>query len=113
MGLLEKRKYPRKAINLIVDYRSQNICQYKAASNISWGGLFIQTTETDSAGAKANLVLHFPQDEQAYEAKGRVVWVRRIDQRQPGGKIYPAGIGLELLELSELTKKKIQGFLEV
>ncbi|HYG61605.1 MAG TPA: TIGR02266 family protein [Thermoanaerobaculia bacterium] len=74
------------------------------SSNISPGGMFINTQQPQPPGTVLDVEFSLGEDGfQLIQARGEVIWVRKEDQ----GPGRPAGMGLRFLELSDGSKELI------
>lgn len=85
----ERRRAPRYAVRLEVAFKTNEAFVREYATNISKGGLFIQTTERPAVNSEVLVVLQLPSG-QAVEVGGRVVC------HVPGPA--PGGVGLAFNE---------------
>jgi len=76
--------------------------------NISQGGLFIRTSKPCNLRDKVEIVLIIPEDESEIAVVGEVVSVVPTDQAR---EEFPAGMGIQILELKEEDQKKIENFI--
>ena len=97
-GDLEKRRYPRAPLNLLVQYRFDSMEAFlsEVASDISVGGMFIRTEEPREEGALVYLQFWLADGTKLIEGLGRVVRVNR-----PGDPDRTPGMGIEFVNLDE------------
>jgi len=70
----ERRRYPRTAIELQVEYDRLNSFFADYARNICQGGTFVETDEPLDVGTEATFVLSAPGLDEPLSLRGRVVW---------------------------------------
>src|SRR5579862_9273197 len=110
-GGAERRRFPRHAITLRVDYKRMNTFFADYAKNISKGGTFIRTTKPLDVGTEFVFVLSIPNHPEQLELKGEVVWTvsedeaARDDEKQPG-----MGIRFKFVDDSE--RRAVDDFVE-
>ncbi len=104
-GPEDKRQSPRMALVLRVDYPSKQALA-DATENISFGGVFVQTTQKFPLGEQVQLSLSFPGLLEAIEITGRVSWVRA---EQSGGRGPGVGFAVEAVE----HRKRLERLLSV
>jgi uncharacterized protein (TIGR02266 family) len=78
-------------------------------SNLSLGGLFIETNTILSPGKEFDLKLFIFDAAGPMEMPCEVVWSRKEEKFTPRGKL-PQGMGVKLLNLS---KKNIEGLIDI
>jgi type IV pilus assembly protein PilZ len=76
--------------------------------NISQGGLFIRTSKPCNLREKVEIVLIIPEDESEIIVLGEVVSIVPAEQARDE---FPAGMGIQILELKEEDQKKIENFI--
>ena len=79
----ERRRFPRHAITLRVDYKRMNTFFADYAKNISKGGTFIKTKKPLAIGTQFLFKLSVPKREAPFELLGEVVWAR-TEGDEPG-----------------------------
>ena len=78
-----RRKHPRKPCSIRVTYFTQDWGFIDSITNISDGGVFIETSETFSVGQQMKLMFWRPNRKEPIKAEGQVAWNR------------PKGVGVE------------------
>lgn len=101
---IEKRKDSRAPLKILVDYRSKDLFRSDYASNISGGGIFIQTTNPLPIGTILELQLAFPDIPRLIKITGKVLWVREYGKEE----IAVPGMGIQFLDLKREDKAFIQ-----
>ena len=72
----DKREHPRYELSAFVEYQARGELRTHRVQNISLGGVCIHTAFLQAPGTTVELVVHFPDFEDArVEAKGEVVWL--------------------------------------
>ncbi len=104
----ERRRHPRKEIDIEIVYSSLDafFCDY--ASNISRGGVFIKTENPLHVGSKINLRFSLPGSDRIIETKGRVVHTFSGKSR----KKEPHGMGIHFEELGDDDRELIESLWE-
>ena len=88
----DRRRFPRHAITLRVDYKRMNTFFADYAKNISKGGTFIRTSKPLDAGTEFVFVLSIPGQSDQLQLLGQVMWTvdeERATEEQPGGNGDP------------------------
>src|SRR5690349_19491033 len=70
----DRRRFPRHAITLRVDYKRMNTFFADYAKNISKGGTFIRTNKPLDAGTEFVFVLSIPGQPDQLQLLGQVMW---------------------------------------
>ncbi len=84
--------------------------QQDYSSDISRGGIFIQTQKTRTIGDRFIITLVHPETEDELELSGEVVRVTCEEPKTPGSV---SGMGIKFLDLDEETHKRIDKFLGI
>lgn len=94
---MERRRYKRVVLNSCVDYRSQQILQYTRALNISEGGMFLTTENTEPPNTSVEIIFNVGKgnNQERIQVMGRIVWCREKPFVDSEGKLVPSGIGIE------------------
>jgi type IV pilus assembly protein PilZ len=87
----ERRRFPRHAITLRVDYKRMNTFFADYAKNISKGGTFIRTGKPLDAGTEFVFVLSIPGQTDQIQLLGQVMWTVAEDKAT---EEQPAGMGI-------------------
>ncbi len=98
---IERRRYVRVQIKILVEYRSKRIWQNVETLNLSQGGMFVVTDKIEPPGTLVDVLFEIERDHERKKifAKAKVVWVRERPQISCGGKLLPVGMGLEFLKI--------------
>jgi len=84
----ERRRFPRHAITLRVDYKRMNTFFADYAKNISKGGTFIRTSKPLDSGTEFVFVLSIPGQPDQIQLLGQVMWTvpeEKATEEQPAG----------------------------
>jgi type IV pilus assembly protein PilZ len=103
----ERRRFPRHAITLRVDYKRMNTFFADYAKNISKGGTFIRTTKPLDAGTEFVFVLSIPGQPDQLQLLGQVMWV--VDEERANEE-NPAGMGIRFKFQDENELKQLEAF---
>ena len=106
----DRRRFPRHAITLRVDYKRMNTFFADYAKNISKGGTFIRTSKPLDAGTEFVFVLSIPGQPDQLQLLGQVMWT--VDD-VGATEEHPAGMGIrfkfadaeELRQLEDFVAK--------
>ncbi|HJZ85237.1 MAG TPA: TIGR02266 family protein [Polyangia bacterium] len=85
------RKLTRVPIQLEVEYRTTGNFLVAYSTNLSKGGLFLQTAQLLPMGASLMIKIHVPGVDDPIDVDATVAWVRA----EPTDEGHPAGMGLE------------------
>jgi uncharacterized protein (TIGR02266 family) len=105
----ENRKQVRFPLKLKVIAYTPEAFIHHYTSNLSLGGLFIETNTILSPGKEFNLKLFLFDAAGPMEIPCEVVWSRKEEKFTPTGKL-PQGLGVKFLNLS---KRNIQGLIDI
>jgi uncharacterized protein (TIGR02266 family) len=101
--LKRKRRSRRKPFVIRVDYGTVDELFSDFSTNISEGGIFIETTKHHLPGSPVRLEFSLPGATQPVRVSGRVIWVRKAGEAADG----PPGLGVQFEDLSRETKEQI------
>jgi type IV pilus assembly protein PilZ len=103
----DKRRYPRAPLQLLVQYRFQNVGEFLAeySSNISLGGIYIRTDHPREEGALIYLQFTLRDGSALIEGLGRVV---RSNPPETAPAGVEPGMGVEFLNFDEETQEVIE-----
>ncbi len=92
-----RRKHPRRELALLVQYRFNSLEDFLAeyATNLSPGGMFIQTDRPSPVGSTLHLQFSLKDGSRLIDGLVRVARVVRVGTRE-----HPAGMGVEFLDLA-------------
>ncbi len=103
----ERRRFPRHAITLRVDYKRMNTFFADYAKNISKGGTFIRTNKPLDAGTEFVFVLSIPGQPDQLQLLGQVMWTVLEDRAT---EEHPAGMGIRFKFQDEAELKQLEEF---
>lgn len=101
----ERRKHPRVTVKVLVKYENLDLFLTDYASNLSCGGIFIETASPLRQGTRTRLEFHIPEISTPIKTKGTVVWIGKAR----GGK---TGMGIQFEGLSRRIMKTINEYVE-
>ena len=98
----ERRRHPRVALNMVVQFRHDSMDAFisEHATNISMGGMFIETEAPKSVGDVVYLQFTLSDTGQKIEGMGKVIHVN-----PPGSE--RTGMGIEFVNLDAEFEKVI------
>jgi type IV pilus assembly protein PilZ len=103
----DRRRFPRHAITLRVDYKRMNTFFADYAKNISKGGTFIRTSKPLDAGTEFVFVLSIPGQPDQLQLLGQVMWTVEEDR---ANEENPAGMGIRFKFQDEAELKQLEDF---
>lgn len=107
-GGTDKRRAERLENELSVTYRTVDGFISDWATNISRGGLFINSREPLPVGTVVRLIISLPDTAFPFDLEGKVVRVVAPDN--PGNE--PPGMGIEFVDVDEEKRGRIERFVE-
>jgi uncharacterized protein (TIGR02266 family) len=96
------RAFPRYELDARVDYTGTEVLLSHRITNISLGGICIETPAVEEIGTEVDLVINFPDLKTRLNAKGEVVW----SNREP-----PADMGIRFVALDDLQRDVLRRYL--
>jgi|GEM_PF-1267886 len=78
------RVFPRYEVNAYVDYAGSDVYLYHKISNISLGGICLQTPTLEAVGTEVDVVVNFPDLDRQISLRGEVVWSNAEDPQDMG-----------------------------
>jgi uncharacterized protein (TIGR02266 family) len=103
-----KRRATRLHHEIPVAYRSVGSFLTDWATNISHGGLFINTRKPLPVGTEVKILVQLPGASFPFNLQGRVTRVTEFDNR---ANLVP-GMGVEFTGVDEAQQRQIQDFVE-
>ena len=103
-----KRKATRLHHEIPVAYRSVGSFLTDWATNISQGGLFINTRKPLAVGTAVKIIIQLPGAAFPYEMAGRVTRVTQYDNH---ANMVP-GMGIEFTDVDAAKRREIETFVE-
>lgn len=104
----KKRKFERLENELPVAYRSVDGFITDWVTNLSKGGLFINSRTPLPVGTSVRLIIQLPDTPFPFELTGRVVRVSEFDN--PANE--PPGMGVEFVDIDDEKRERIERFVE-
>ncbi len=98
----ERRKAPRTAAVIPVDYSTVDEFFSEFTTNINEGGMFVGTENPHEIDTVVTLRFQLPGAAEPCEVQGRVVWIR--EQADEEG---PRGMGIEFEQLDATANSRI------
>ena len=108
-GMKEKRRFPRVLVRALVDYESPGTFLYDYSTDLSEGGLFIETQKPLSQGTTLTLRFTLPNVDRVFQIQGRVAWLN--EGSKPAGKL-PSGMGIEFMDMDAADRKTLQTYVK-
>ncbi|MHB8417339.1 MAG: TIGR02266 family protein [Myxococcales bacterium] len=104
---LEKRRFPRAPLQLLVQYRFGSVGDFLAeyASNISLGGVYIRTDDPREEGSLIYLQFTLRDGSPLIEGLGKVVRVNRPGEVPEGVEV---GMGVEFVNFDDESMALIE-----
>jgi uncharacterized protein (TIGR02266 family) len=92
----QERRFRRRAVRVLVDYRSSEGIRCEYATTLGAGGLFIATEECLEIGSPLRLRFRLPESDCIHEIEGRVVWHHRATSGESATRA--PGMGIEFVD---------------
>lgn len=102
------RHDPRFDVQITVDWSTRDMFLSNHVTNLSKGGLFIQTPTPLPLNSEVFLKLTLPDVDAVVETKGRVVWT--YDVRKGTSRVVP-GMGIRLVDTPAQHREQLEGYL--
>lgn len=103
-----RRKDSRFDVTIKVDYSTKGMFVSNYVTNLSKGGVFIQTDDPLPIQSQINLTFTLPDFNVKIEAKGKVTWT--YDIKRGTSTIVP-GMGIKFTELADQHKALIENYI--
>ena len=103
---IENRQHSRVDTWLEVTFQSSHELMSSYMSNVSKGGMFIQTENVLDLGQVLALTFQLPGQDNLIRIKGVVVW-----KVPPGGLLKP-GMGVQFTEMPDEDRHILEGFMQ-
>jgi len=103
-----RRKDARFEVKIKVDYSTKDIFVSNYVTNLSKGGVFIETKTPLPVQSEIRLTFILPEFNVKIEAKGKVVWT--YDVKKGTSKVV-SGMGIKFTDLSPENKAQIEEYL--
>jgi len=98
------RQHTRFDLDAYVDFTGTEVLLNHRIQNISLGGICIQTDSLEELGALVDLVINFPELDNAISVRGEVVWANP----EP-----PMDIGIRFVELDNEQKETLRRYIQL
>lgn len=105
---LDRRKDTRFDVKIKVDYSTKDIFLSNYVTNLSKGGVFIETDIPLPVQSEIQLTFLLPDVNVTIETKGKVVWT--YDVKKGTGRIV-SGMGIKFMDLAPSLKAQIEDYL--
>jgi len=102
----ERRKNPRYFIRILVDYSASDTFLYDYSSDMSEGGIFIQTKNPLEKGEQIDLRFTLPGLDRIFQLKGEVAWVNKQEKEEGKEIDSEEALGDALDDLLDATTQK-------
>lgn len=102
---MERRKYHRSPIKVMIDYMNGSDIEVVYTRDISLGGMFIETNNLHKKGTLVFLDFNLPGIRKMFKLKGKIAWIS--DGGKTGQDKEP-GMGIEFIELDETNKASLR-----
>ena len=108
----ERRKFPRILVRALVDYESPDTYLYDYSTDLSEGGIFIQTDKPLSKGTPLKIRFTLPNVDKVFEVKAKVAWLNqeRLKKGKPSKKL-PQGMGIQFDMMDEADRAEITKYI--
>ncbi|HTN42314.1 MAG TPA: TIGR02266 family protein [Nitrospiria bacterium] len=104
----DRRKDPRFDVKIKVDFSTKGIFVSNYVTNLSRGGVFIETATPLPIQSQIHLTFMLPDINVRIEATGKVVWT--YDVKKGTGKVV-SGMGIKFTDLLPQDKAQIEEYL--
>ena len=107
----ERRKFFRVLVRVLVDFESPDTYLYDYSSNLSEGGIFIETEKPFEQGSSLTLRFTLPGVDRVFEAKGAVRWLNMPGE--DGERLVPdlgPGMGIQFVDIEETDQDFIRQY---
>ncbi len=104
----ERRKDTRLDVTIKVDYATKGMFVSNYVTNLSRGGVFIQTDDPLPIQSQINLTFTLPEFNITIKAKGKVTWTYDIKK---GTSIIIPGMGIKFTDLTAEHKALIEDYI--
>ena len=106
----EKRGEPRHQVHIKVDYKTKDMFLSNYVTNISKGGVFIETKEPFPVSSEIDLALELPGAQSTIHAQGRVAWT--YDIKKGGPLVIVHGMGIKFTDIKPDEIKALETYIE-
>lgn len=99
---------PRYAVNIRVDETTTSLFTSGRVTNLSRGGLFIETPAPLPIQSAVDLALHLPEIRTVLKVKGRVVWTYDVNRSTSQLMV---GSGIKFVDLSPVQHQVLTRYI--
>ncbi len=99
---VDRRRYPRTAVVVPVDYSTVDAFFSEFTANINEGGMYVETEQLHPIDTTVSLHFKLPGSDEPFELKGRVAWCQSAAGGPDG-----SGMGIEFEELDEADRERL------
>lgn len=104
-----RRTHPRLPVELRVEYNDLDVFITEYTQNISKGGVFIRSDHQLDPGTELLFKLHVPRLMEPLDLRGRVAWVRGVDQATEAKR---PGMGIRFIYHSDEERERLERTVE-
>jgi type IV pilus assembly protein PilZ len=108
---VERRKHVRILVRVLVDFESPDTYLYDYSSNLSEGGIFVETDTPHPIGTTLTLRFTLPGVDRVFEAKGEVKWQNNLGEK--GNLPVPdlgRGMGIQFADMEDSDREILQKY---
>jgi len=105
----DRRQHPRYTVSIKVEYSTKGMFDSNYVTNLSTGGVFIQTEKPYPMQSEIQLTFTLPEANAVIEAKGKVVWT--YDIRRGTTTIVP-GMGIKFIDLPKAQLALLRDYIK-
>lgn len=102
----ERRKFPRVMVRALVDFESLNTYLYDYSTDLSEGGIFIETEKPLPPGTPLTLRFTLPGVDRVFEVKAKVAWLNEERSSR-----LPRGMGVQFESMDDADRKAIENYI--
>ncbi|MBN2497818.1 MAG: TIGR02266 family protein [Deltaproteobacteria bacterium] len=108
----DRRQHTRVYVGLLVRVRYENVEQFveNFATNISAGGIFIQSRKLYPAGTLLKFEIQLKSGQSVLRGRGKVAWAR--EPSLPGAQPQLPGMGVRFTQLDEDSRRLIRRMID-
>ena len=106
----EKRFHARYRVHIKVDYETKDMFLSNYVTNISKGGVFIETKSPFPVSSEIELALELPEAQSTIHAQGRVSWT--YDIKKGGPLVIVQGMGIKFTDIKPDDIKVLETYIE-
>jgi type IV pilus assembly protein PilZ len=102
----EQRARPRIVTNIEIVFREAGAFVKSYMLNVNNGGIFVKSDHPLPLDTVIGMRMQLPNDKEKMNLEGRVVW------SNTKAKSFPAGMGIQFINIAPEHKDKISAFVE-